>query len=675
MLHALLKERGLPPLTDKKNMLALLSEEYGKLPKLPDEITITNEEYPVPYWTCAHSLQLSHVVKKRVTARFDEKEFSFPVYVSIPNEGTNHPVLVGIATRREITDNDYPTEIVARRGFAIVSFCFEDIIADDNDFTSGVAGCFYPDGVRGDRDAGKLAIWAWAASLALDCALKLPTLDAERVTVFGHGRLGRSALLAAARDERFAAVFAACSGFGGASLHRGKTGEKIVDAFPRTEKLYAKSFAKYAGREETLPFDQHYLLASIAPRRVYIAAAEDDTWGDPLSASLACLAAKDAFPEGNIGFHTRKGNAVTSLSDFLPALDFLSGVDTPPPKRPSELLRERALPLLKTREEMLDILQREEYGYLPPSPEKISFSEMPFPGRAPHLAGQAVCKRVKIAMTLGGRDFSFPVNVIMPCAEGVYPFFVAPTFEKAPLNLYLPIADIIENGFAVLSFCYEDVTKDNSDFTDGLAGVIYADKERGESDPSKIALWAWACHRVLDYAETVDKLDMKGACVCGHSRLGKTALLAGATDPRFAFVHSNCSGYGGAASTGGVLGETNMPAVSRWFAYSYAKYECARTVDFDQHYLLALIAPRYLSVTSAYEDTWANPESEFLTALAATPAYEACGVKGLVTADVLPKPGDDLSDGNIRYAYRLGTHYFDRSDWLGLMQFVKEKRR
>ena len=141
MLHALLKERGLPPLTDKKNMLALLSEEYGKLPKLPDEITITNEEYPVPYWTCAHSLQLSHVVKKRVTARFDEKEFSFPVYVSIPNEGTNHPVLVGIATRREITDNDYPTEIVARRGFAIVSFCFEDIIADDNDFTSGVAGC------------------------------------------------------------------------------------------------------------------------------------------------------------------------------------------------------------------------------------------------------------------------------------------------------------------------------------------------------------------------------------------------------------------------------------------------------------------------------------------------------------------------------------------------------
>ena len=98
-------------------------------------------------------------------------------------------------------------------------------------------------------------------------------------------------------------------------------------------------------------------------------------------------------------------------------------------------------------------------------------------------------------------------------------------------------------------------------------------------------------------------------------------------------------------------------------------------MGFDQHYLLALIAPRYLSVTSAYEDTWANPESEFLTALAATPAYEACGVKGLVTADVLPKPGDDLLDGNIRYTYRLGKHYFDRSDWLGLMQFIKEKRR
>ena len=675
MHSGLLAERKIPPLKNRETMLSHLSEEYGSLPKLPEQITVTDEAYPIPLWTCAHSLQLSHVVKKHVTAHFGEKKFTLPVYVSIPNEGENHPVLLGIATRREITDDDYPTEIVARRGFAIVSFCFEDVTADNNDFTSGVAGCFYPDGVRGDRDAGKLAIWAWAASLALDCALTLPELDAKRVTVFGHGRLGRSALLAAARDERFAAVFAACSGFGGASLHRGKTGEKIADAFPRTEKLYAKSFEKYVNREEALPFDQHYLLASVAPRRVYIAEAEDDTWGDPLSSSLACLAAKDAFPEGNIGFHMRKGNAVTSLSDFLPALDFLSGVDTPPPKRPSELLRERALPPLKTREEMLDILQREEYGYLPPPPEKISFLKMPFPGRAPHLAGQAVCKCVKITVTLGGRDFSFPVNVIMPRAEGVYPFFVAPTFEKAPVNLYVPIADIIENGFAVLSFCYEDVTKDNADFTDGLAGVIYADKERIESDPSKSALWAWACHRVLDYAETEDKLDMRYSCVCGHSRLGKTALLAGATDSRFAFVHSNCSGYGGASSTGCVIGETNMPAVTRWFCKNYQKYADHRPTEFDQHYLLASIAPRYLSVTSAYEDTWANPESEFLTALAAAPVYEALGVRGLITEDKLPEVGDDLGEGNIRYSYRLGTHYFDRSDWLGLIKFIRKKHK
>ena len=673
MLQALLHERGLPPLKTREEMLSFLAAEYGRLPRLPDEITVCEEDYPIPFWTCAHSLQLSHVVKRRVTARFGEESFSFPVYISLPNEGESHPFFVGIAENREITDEDFPTEIIARQGYAIVTFCYEDITADDDDFTSGVAGCFYPDGVRKDTDAGKIAIWAWAASAALDCALTIPALDAKRATVFGHGRFGRAALLSAACDERFSAAFAANTGFGGAALHRGKTGERIADAFPRTEKLYARGFAKYAGREDDLPFDQHYLLAAIAPRRLYITVAEDDPWGDPLSSRLAALAAESAFPVGGIGFHARAGAPLLSLMDFLPALDFLSGREAPGAIPPSRMLRARALPPLKTREEMLDILQREEYGYLPPLPEKISFSEWKVTERMPHLAGRAVCRRVGITVTLGGKEFTFPVNVVMPKAEGVYPFFVAPAFDRNPLNLYLPVDEIIENGFALLSFFYEDVTKDNADFTDGLAGLVYADRERGESDPSKIALWAWACHRVLDYAQTEDKLDKTRACVCGHSRLGKTALLAGATDTRFAFTHSNCSGYGGAAVTGGVIGETNMPAVSRWFAHAYAKYKCRRTEGFDQHYLLAAVAPRYLSVTSAYEDTWANPESEFLSALAASPAYEALGKAGLVTEDVLPSVGDDLGAGCIRYSYRAGTHYFDRSDWLGLIRFIQEK--
>ena len=81
------------------------------------------------------------------------------------------------------------------------------------------------------------------------------------------------------------------------------------------------------------------------------------------------------------------------------------------------------------------------------------------------------------------------------------------------------------------------MTKDNDDFRDGLAGVLFENGVRGADDAGKIAMWAWGAHRVMDYAETLtDMLDLGCATVCGHSRLGKTALVAGAMDERFAFV-------------------------------------------------------------------------------------------------------------------------------------------
>ena len=358
--------------------------------------------------------------------------------------------------------------------------------------------------------------------------------------------------------------------------------------------------------------------------------------------------------------------------------------------KPSNLLkRNNYLPILtmndgtpvtvenweKRREEMLALLSEYSYGYTPDV--EVSVKARDIQTMRQDFCGKCTHERMTLVYTTEHGEGSFPIQIFTPASLAHPPVILNISFSLAP-HWYIPVEEIIEAGYALVVVDYRDMVNDNhyGDFSDGIAAHFGVNEPRRANEWGKIGMWAWGTSRVLDYlVQSRTNLDTDRLALIGHSRLGKTALLAGATDPRFAFVHSNCSGYGGAASTGGVIGETNMPAVSRWFAYSYAKYKCARTVGFDQHYLLALIAPRYLSVTSAYEDTWANPESEFLTALAATPAYEACGVKGLVTADVLPKPGDDLSDGNIRYAYRPGTHYFDRSDWLGLMQFIKEKRR
>ena len=194
-------------------------------------------------------------------------------------------------------------------------------------------------------------------------------------------------------------------------------------------------------------------------------------------------------------------------------------------------------------------------------------------------------------------------------------------------------------------------------------------------DPGKIAMWAWASHRVLDYAATLrDVLDMSTAVVCGHSRLGKTALFAAATDTRFTHAYSNDSGCSGAAISRGKEGETAKAiyhVFPHWFCEGYEKYgDNEDAMPFDQHYLIASIAPRPVLVGSATEDAWADPVSEMLSCVAASPAF----AHGLVYEDRLATPEDAYLEGDVGYHLRRGRHYFSREDWARLIRFVNLHR-
>ena len=192
-------------------------------------------------------------------------------------------------------------------------------------------------------------------------------------------------------------------------------------------------------------------------------------------------------------------------------------------------------------------------------------------------------------------------------------------------------------------------------------------------------MWAYAASRVLDYLLTREDLDALHTAVVGHSRLGKTALWAGAQDERFFMVISNNSGYGGAATSKGGSGErvTDFINVGSWdwycsnFQLFTGEKEDAK--PYDQAYLLALIAPRYLCVGSAQEDAGADPESEFLTSLWASQAWPLLGKNGLVTPDRMPAPGDMLNDGCVSYHLRAGGHFFSREDWLAYIRFFDRK--
>ena len=336
----------------------------------------------------------------------------------------------------------------------------------------------------------------------------------------------------------------------------------------------------------------------------------------------------------------------------------------------NEALKERNIPELKSREEMLAILLEEEYGHLPPKPESLHFEDA---GKVyPSFAGgRAGCNRIIAHCRLDGEKiFDFPFYAVIPTDGKKHPFFVHINFTDSIPDRYQPTEELVDNGFAVLTVYYKDVTSDDGDMTNGLAGVLFEDGKRKPNDPGKIAMWAWAAQRLMDYAETVDCLDLSCAIVAGHSRLGKTALLAGATDTRFAFTYSNDSGCSGAALSRGKAGETVAKICKRfpyWFCENYYKYaDNEAAMPFDQHYLLASIAPRYALVGSATEDAWADPQNEYLCCVVAKEAFNG----DFAHPNRLPRPDEAFLQGALGYHLRTGTHYFSRPDWHRLMEFV-----
>lgn len=329
------------------------------------------------------------------------------------------------------------------------------------------------------------------------------------------------------------------------------------------------------------------------------------------------------------------------------------------------------------KNEYTKTLCSEEYGYPLPAPTKLEFEKVkPINGR--FAAGTATFYKVIAHTEILGKEFSFPFSVVLPNKTGKYPFFVEIDFENGVPNKYFPTEEIINNGFAALHFYYEDVTSDNADMTNGLSGILYPDGERKGDDPGKIMMWSWAAQRVMDYAMTLDCLDFDNAAVIGHSRLGKTALVTGMLDSRFKYVISNDSGCSGASITRAKEGE-HIDFITKtfpfWFCKNYTNYVDESKLTFDQHMLLATIAPRTLIVGSAADDTWADPDAEYLGCCAASKAWENLGLVGFVHPNRLPTPGSVFDEGNICYQIRTDGHYLSRRDWNVYFDIIRKKMR
>jgi hypothetical protein len=288
------------------------------------------------------------------------------------------------------------------------------------------------------------------------------------------------------------------------------------------------------------------------------------------------------------------------------------------------------------------------------------------------LAGKAIVKRVVGRVDNSAYAAAAPtvdVTLYLPPRASRVPVVVqVGTFFGPPGRVPDAVSQVLALGWAYATVNTGNIQADNgAGLGAGIIGLVNRGRSREPDDWGVLAAWSWGMSRALDYLETDPAVDTKRAAIEGHSRWGKTALLAGALDRRWAIVWPSCSGAMGASLEKRSWGETidNVAGAGEyhWMAGNFLKYAGHwAQMPVDAHELIALVAPRPIFVTGGTRDQWSDPHGEFLAAVGADPVYRLLGARGLGTS-TMPAPDVALVEGDLAFRNHEGGHTND-PDWL-----------
>jgi len=349
------------------------------------------------------------------------------------------------------------------------------------------------------------------------------------------------------------------------------------------------------------------------------------------------------------------------------------------------------------REEILRLFEENVYGPFPePGSWNVDYRVLEETPDA--LEGRAVRKQVEMIIRTPEGESRALLLLYLPRTDQPVPVFIGLNFKgnhsinPSPEIMYSfyngslpadsqvqrgirqyrwPVREIVDRGFGLATIHHDDFAPDSSEeYTSRLIRLF------PEIGMGAVGAWAFGLMRGVDYLAASPAVDSDRIIAFGHSRLGKTALWAGANDPGISMVISNGSGSTGAALSRSNRGET-VSAVNRFFPYwftdlykTYSRHE--NLLPLDQHMLLACIAPRKLFVSSGTKDYWADPEGEFLSLVLAGEAWTLFGLPDLGTLR-MPPAGVPVTSGNLAYYLRDGYHDITLENWKQFMDFAESE--